>query len=355
MNLFFHHVGRIGAKQDFPKTIFKRLQLDKLIVDGLISDIALREKLKEKFPSGEFNCWGVPAGASSVIGNLQEGDYVFLVESSRVDGTVPVLCPVKIFWRYELRDLSEYLWQDSKYPYIFFFDTVDIDLMWPQFLENLDYKSNFSPRGNFYKISADRLSKFGGVNEYVYSILNTHSNYRGENIPTDTASEEPEKYNFLDVQYEEDTLVDLAKNEPSLTSGETKQKTATKVTKREQAFRVQVKKNYDSRCAVCNTSLKNPQGKAAVHAAHIYPKSKNGSDDLRNGICLCYIHHWSLDAGWLAISDDHKILIHKNMPRSKEYKIIYMYEGRKITLPRNKKFNPHPLFLTESRKLYDFQ
>jgi len=353
MNLFFHHVGQKGAKQDFPKTIYQKLQLDRLISDGAISDVALRNELENKFPSGEFSCWGVPAGAYSIIENLQAGDYVFLVESSGIGGSVPALCPVKVFWKYELRDLSEYLWQDSKYPYIFFFDTVNIELSWAQFSKDLEYSSNFSPRGMFYKVDSKRLENFGGVNEYVFHILNTSSNYRGEEVPTNIVKVNPEDYNIFDIQHEEDRFDALAKSEPSLTD-DTKQKATVKITKREKAFRVQVKQHYDFRCAVCNIALKSPNGIPAVHAAHIYPKSENGSDDLRNGICLCHLHHWSLDAGWLAITDDYEILIREGIPRTKEYESIYMFEGHKINLPKDERFNPHPLFLSASRKHYGF-
>jgi predicted restriction endonuclease len=42
-------------------------------------------------------------------------------------------------------------------------------------------------------------------------------------------------------------------------------------------------------------------GKPEVQGAHIYPKGRDGSDDLRNGICLCRRHHWAMDAGWISI------------------------------------------------------
>jgi hypothetical protein len=353
MNLFFHHVGLNGAAQDFPKTVFKKLQLSNLVADEAIPDAGLRKKLAKKFPSGEFNCWGVPAGARTIIQNLQEGDYVFLVESSRVDGKVPTLCPVKIFWKDKLEDLSEYLWQDSKYSYIFFFDTVHIDLMWSRFSIDLSYNPKFSPRGNFYKVNSERLDRFGGVSEYIFSIVNTCSDYRGEELPINIINEPSIGYGLFDVQREEEKLDALSKKKPSLTSG-TAPKVATRISKREEAFRIRVKQLYDFKCAICSLSLKSLTGVPAVHAAHIYPKSKNGSDDFRNGVCLCHLHHWAFDEGLLAIDDDHKILIHKYISRAKEYESIYKYEGRTINLPNDRRFNPHPLFLAASRKHYGF-
>jgi len=84
----------------------------------------LLDELRQKFPTGLFNCWGVPAGAKSVIRQLTAGDFVLLVHSATEYGQVPVLCHAQVFWPHELRDLSFALWGNNKYPYIFFFRTV---------------------------------------------------------------------------------------------------------------------------------------------------------------------------------------------------------------------------------------
>ena len=353
MELFFHHVGQPGAKKDFPKTIHKKLSIEKLISDNIISDDKLIEELRNRFPFGEFNCWGVPAGAKSVIRNLKEGDYVLLVESSRIDGAVPVLCPIKLFWKYELRALSDYLWQDSKFPFIFFFDTVQIDFLWIEFIEDLGYRENFSPRGNFYKVDSDRLARFGGVEKYVYHLVNNRSNYRGEGVEVNQLNEDGIHYTLLDLQNEEEKITALTKSQPLLLDTSQSRKTV-KITKRDQAFSILVKRNYDFKCAICSLDIKSPDGYPALQAAHIFPKEKNGSDDLRNGICLCLFHHWAFDAGWINIDDSYKIIIRKDTPRSEGYKDIFQWENKFINLPKDTNFWPHRVFLSESRKLYGF-
>ncbi|RWU10402.1 HNH endonuclease [Pedobacter chitinilyticus] len=353
MNIFFHHVGQDGADRDFPKTIQTKVQLKKLIADKAIKDPELIKKLEQAFPSGEFNCWGVPQGAKSVITNLKNGDYVFLVESSRINGMVSALSPVKLFEKYEMRALSEYLWQDSKFPYIFFFDTVNIELMWIQFLEDMGYKENFSPRGNFYKIDNKRFDKFGGAIEYISNILNSYSRYLGEDTITYILNEDIEEYALLNTQYEEGKLVALAKDAPILKDLFPSKRTV-KISSREKAFRILVKKNYDYKCAICDVSLKSPTGIPAIHASHIYPKNQNGNDDLRNGICLCFLHHWAFDSGWLSIDDDYRILIRDYIPKTKEYENIYRFKEKKINLPKDSRFWPHPLFLSASRVFYGF-
>jgi hypothetical protein len=129
---------------------------------------ALIEDVRRAFPKGEFNCWGVPSGAKYVISNLAPGDVVLLVESVHAMGcNVPALCEVKVFRRIELPDLSAFLWKDPKYPYIFFFNTMRLNLDWLRMIEHLGYAQNFDPRGKFYTIRDDRIANFGGPEGYV--------------------------------------------------------------------------------------------------------------------------------------------------------------------------------------------
>ncbi len=85
MRLFFHHVGQKGADEDFKKTVYKEIDIG--TVEGNVpSSDPLRDEILHtlgiKFPAGHFNCWGVPAGAKSVINHLTAGDFVLLVHSA---------------------------------------------------------------------------------------------------------------------------------------------------------------------------------------------------------------------------------------------------------------------------------
>ncbi len=64
----------------------------------------------------------------------------------------------------------------------------------------------------------------------------------------------------------------------------------------QQRFKFHVFKRYGRQCAVCSISV--PE---LLDAAHIRPKKKHGSDDPRNGLVLCAVHHRALDAGLFAI------------------------------------------------------
>lgn len=75
---------------------------------------------------------------------------------------------------------------------------------------------------------------------------------------------------------------------------------------RDRAFSRVVCEQYDSNCAICGFRLQSPRGRTASQAAHIIPKSHSGSDDPRNGLCLCYLCHWAFDEGLLAVKPKEK-------------------------------------------------
>jgi hypothetical protein len=62
-----------------------------------------------------------------------------------------------------------------------------------------------------------------------------------------------------------------------------------------------VVKQYNYACAVCNFRLSTPDNVYEIQAAHIIPRSKRGTDDPRNGIGLCGIHHWAFDKGVISV------------------------------------------------------
>jgi 5-methylcytosine-specific restriction protein A len=169
MKLFYHHVGKVGSQEDFKKTVFKRVPISILNTipptEPYRNDII--QSVRAAFPDGSFNCWGVPSGADSVVRRLEVGDAVLLVETVGEFGNIPVLGIVSAFWKCQLRDLSEALWGESKYPYVFFFNTETIDLTWEQFLNDVGFKENFNPRGKFYSVKDKSLDSFGGVSKYV--------------------------------------------------------------------------------------------------------------------------------------------------------------------------------------------
>jgi putative restriction endonuclease len=75
--------------------------------------------------------------------------------------------------------------------------------------------------------------------------------------------------------------------------------TITKTRPGQQRFSFRVFQRYGEKCAVCDLDL--PE---LLDAAHLIPKKHNGTDDPRNGIVLCSLHHRALDAGLFWIDPD---------------------------------------------------
>jgi putative restriction endonuclease len=76
------------------------------------------------------------------------------------------------------------------------------------------------------------------------------------------------------------------------------------------AFRIAVISRYGPCCAVCSINVIE-----LLDAPHLYPKNRNGSDDPRNGLVLCTLHHRALDRGFFAIDpDDLSVVVKQTGP-----------------------------------------
>lgn len=181
MRLYFHHVGEEGSKRDFPRTVWNEVSIQ-TVEQNIDSDDSFRgpllRDLNAKFPSGRFNCWGVPLGASSILRNLRSGDTVLLVETVRLAGSVPALCQVAVFQSQAFPKLSKALWGEGHFPYVFFFSTERLSLTWQELKEHLGYASKFDPRGKFYSVKEDKPERFGSQAEFVDWLRTNRSDRR---------------------------------------------------------------------------------------------------------------------------------------------------------------------------------
>jgi hypothetical protein len=87
----------------------------------------------------------------------------------------------------------------------------------------------------------------------------------------------------------------------------------------QQRFKFRVLQRYGARCALCGMDV--PE---LLDAAHIRPRRKRGSDDPRNGLVLCALHHRALDAGLFGIRPDTlEILCRPSGPDASSLGIAY--------------------------------
>ncbi len=111
-------------------------------------------------------------------------------------------------------------------------------------------------------------------------------------------------------------------------------------------------------CAVCGLKVEAPDGDQGVNneveAAHIQRAADGGPDKLPDRIILCRLHHWAFDNGWIAPSDEHRILV-KDAPNRAGYEEFVPFEGEQIRLPENLDIQPHPHFLEIHREEHGFE
>lgn len=123
--------------------------------------------------------------------------------------------------------------------------------------------------------------------------------------------------------------------------------------RRDHVFRELVIEAYKGECAVCGSARKTPSGNPEAEAAHIYPKHAGGSDDPRNGIALCKLHHWAYDVGWFKIREDYTVVV-REMANSETYNEFKDLDGREILEPNDSQLKPHEVFLQAEQSRHNF-
>ena len=170
------HIGHPGHI-DIDYTVTKK-RAKAEILRGLPSDAPKRmffendRTFREAFPSGLFNCWGVPPRAAPSFEKTSIGDLVLIVPWIGVHGggvqqlgIVKSKCPV------EANSASPILWPNTPFerlfPWLFFFDTEKGYRDWYDFLDDLGYDQRWNPRGWYRQIKEHRFRRWGGTAEYL--------------------------------------------------------------------------------------------------------------------------------------------------------------------------------------------
>ena len=128
------------------------------------------------------------------------------------------------------------------------------------------------------------------------------------------------------------------------------EQTITRVV-RDRAFRREVIKAYDCRCALTGLKFINGGGRAEVEAAHIRPVEHGGPDTVRNGLALSGTIHWMFDRGLISLSDEYEIMVSRQVNNPDDvWQLMNM--DRKATIPAISHQRPHPRYLEWHREQY---
>lgn len=110
---------------------------------------------------------------------------------------------------------------------------------------------------------------------------------------------------------------------------------------RSAAFRRVVLRSYDYQCAVCGLRIVLPDIPSPVDAAHLVPWSESHDDSPNNGMALCKLHHWALDASLISPTLDMQWRVSQLLDarRNSEHELT-RFDGLPMLLPRKEKFYP---------------
>ncbi len=129
-------------------------------------------------------------------------------------------------------------------------------------------------------------------------------------------------------------------------TGETK-RVITEQRMRQNFFRRAVLSSYLGRC--CMSGLSDSR---LLIASHIVPWSKDKHNRLnpRNGLCLSALHDKAFDRGLIALDDDFRVILSKDLEQRNEpfvRQFFHPLAGKSITLPE--RFAPDKAFLARHR------
>lgn len=110
-------------------------------------------------------------------------------------------------------------------------------------------------------------------------------------------------------------------------------------------FRDFVSVAYQHKCAITRTVIEYGELNN-LETAHIKPRAHGGPFLPSNGISLCRDFHWAFDHGFLALTDDYKVIVSKKAPSE----MLMPYDGKEIFLPSEPFFQPKVEFIQYHRQ-----
>lgn len=162
MTVFFAHVGDENSKRDFPRTIGTYAGV-------LLMDAKSFGRWSDLVPKGfqNFQTWGIPEKADPIHRKLSAGDWFVLVGTIGSVGGVEYIGKVTHVLHEAQPDLSEYLWTEARFPWIFLMSGKMTFVSWSKFLSVIGYAPNFDPRGRIYPVSKQKMALQNYENDFA--------------------------------------------------------------------------------------------------------------------------------------------------------------------------------------------
>lgn len=317
------HVGHPG-NIDIKYTVTRQRSVDELIEklpsnSPELSYFKSDPNFHKAFPNGKFNCWGIPGRAEPRFLETNPGDLVLIIPHIGIHdggihqlGIVKAKCPVRCY------EASKILWPDTPhdklFPFIFFFDTEEGFRDWFGFLEDIDIKSNWDPRGYYRRIATHRFDKWGGPEGYL-NYLRKQFAFKSL-FPTVIYlnSDEAEIDNHLQVK--ENLYQPKFEDERELIMR------AIKARRGQQKFRQNLRVTYGDKCMISGCKVIH-----IIESAHIIPYRSEDDNHVENGLLLRSDIHTLFDLDLLGIEPATLTIQISPILKQSEYAI---YSGKKL-------------------------
>lgn len=120
---------------------------------------------------------------------------------------------------------------------------------------------------------------------------------------------------------------------------------------RDPAFRLNVLRAYNYRCAICGFDMRHDNAPIALEAAHIRWKQFNGPCEVPNGLALCAIHHNAFDRGAIGLDSDMRVVVSEGVNgNGMVQKLFWDFAGEEIELPKAAENYPREAFVEWHRR-----
>ena len=222
-------------------------------------------KVRDFAPTG-FQIRGIPSGAEAVLAGMVTGDFLLLLESTEFRYVGQVIHRAsELCW-----NLSDHIWGEQRFPILILLQGELIDYSWAEFVAAFGFAATYHMRGNTMRLADERLiaSRFGSEEAFVAALLASKCVHAG----------------------------DLERDFSAFGNNLTVHLSQVRARERQRAFRQVVLAAQGGRCALCGLDFL-----VALDAAHVVPKEEEGTDDPRNGLALCAVHHRLFDADLFGI------------------------------------------------------
>ena len=118
------------------------------------------------------------------------------------------------------------------------------------------------------------------------------------------------------------------------------------------AFRRRVLEQYRYTCSI--SGLRVNMDAPLVEAAHILPHAETGDHSITNGLALCPNLHTAFDYGLISLTDNYRVLVHRDLREEESPYAIRQFRDRRLLLPAEERFRPDPEKLGRHRRRHGF-